>query len=173
MNKANNLVNVNQQIDFKNRLDKSHSIYKNEAEQVLFDIYKNKDIDEAYTFENWKRDNESGAEIEEYIEKTLRGEVEGNGGRRKHVTSTYTRSAEVARETKKSAKGICQLCNKKAPFNDKNGEPYLEAHHIVWLSKGGKDSTSNTVALCPNCHKRMHVLDSIDDVDKLLRITST
>jgi len=51
MNKANNLVNVNQQIDFKNRLDKSHSMYNEEAEQVLFDIYKNKDVDEAYTFE--------------------------------------------------------------------------------------------------------------------------
>ncbi|WP_296863638.1 HNH endonuclease [Thermosyntropha sp.] len=32
------------------------------------------------------------------------------------------------------------------------GEP-----HIEWLSRGGTDTIDNTVALCPNCHRKMHV----------------
>ncbi|MFV5483444.1 HNH endonuclease [Acinetobacter towneri] len=46
--------------------------------------------------------------------------------------------------------------------------PYLETHHIVWLARGGEDTISNTVALCPNCHKRMHLLDLEEDKVKLL-----
>ena len=47
------------------------------------------------------------------------------------------------------------------------GKPYLEVHHVVWLSRGGEDSTANTVALCPNCHTRLHVLDQREDIEKL------
>lgn len=51
---------------------------------------------------------------------------------------------------------------------NKQGEPYLETHHIVWLARGGEDSIENTVALCPNCHKKMHVLDLPTDVAKIM-----
>ena len=54
----------------------------------------------------------------------------------------------------------------------KNGEPYLETHHIVWLSEGGEDSIENTVALCPNCHRKMHVVNLQEDIDKLNRIAN-
>ena len=27
---------------------------------------------------------------------------------------------------------------KAAPFIDKNGNPYLEVHHVIWLSRGDK-----------------------------------
>ena len=83
------------------------------------------------------------------------------------ITSYITRSAEVVKITKERAKGVCQLCGQAAPFTDKNGDPYLEAHHVIWLSRGGADSTDNTVALCPNCHTRMHILDDDKDVSSL------
>lgn len=70
------------------------------------------------------------------------------------------------------AKGICQLCEKPAPFNDKNGNPYLECHHIIWLSEGGADELRNTVALCPNCHKKMHIVNDDEDVKKLQKLNS-
>ena len=54
-----------------------------------------------------------------------------------------------------------------APFADQAGEPYLECHHIEWLSKGGMDSADNCVALCPNCHRKMHTLNDPDDVNIL------
>jgi len=42
----------------------------------------------------------------------------------------------------------CQKCNKK--------ETRLEAHHIVWTTKGGKDSIYNLITLCEGCHDKVH-----------------
>ncbi|MBC8231815.1 HNH endonuclease [bacterium] len=42
----------------------------------------------------------------------------------------------------------CQKCNKK--------ETLLEAHHIVWKTKGGKDSIYNLITLCFSCHDKVH-----------------
>lgn len=86
----------------------------------------------------------------------------------KTVVKQYVRSAYVVEYAKRLAKGVCQLCDQPAPFHDKKGIPYLETHHIVWLARGGEDTISNTVALCPNCHKRMHLLDLEEDKVKLL-----
>lgn len=41
---------------------------------------------------------------------------------------------------------------------------HIETHHIEWLARGGKDRIENTVALCPNCHRKMHLLDREADV---------
>ena len=60
------------------------------------------------------------------------------------------------------------LCEQEAPFKNTKGEPYLETHHVVWIAKGGEDTIENTVALCPNCHRKMHVVDSEIDRMKLL-----
>lgn len=77
------------------------------------------------------------------------------------------RSAKVAAYVKERANGICQLCNKPAPFYNKTGEPFLECHHVVWIARGGIDEISNAVALCPNCHRKMHILDIDGDVQYL------
>lgn len=78
----------------------------------------------------------------------------------------------IAEASKRKAKGICQLCDKPAPFNDRNENPYLECHHIIWLSEGGADILENTAALCPNCHKKMHIINDPTDVKKLLHKAS-
>ena len=89
-------------------------------------------------------------------------------GTRQAKTTQYQRNEYVSEFAKRRANGICQLCAEPAPFIKKNKEPYLEVHHIVWLAKGGEDTLENTVAICPNCHRRMHVLDSDEDKKKLL-----
>lgn len=91
-----------------------------------------------------------------------------HGGQRPITATHYTRSTWVSEYAKRAARGICQLCGKNAPFKNKDGEPYLETHHVIWLSEGGRDSIDNTVALCPNCHRKMHVLNLRDDKQKLL-----
>ncbi len=53
------------------------------------------------------------------------------------------------------AKGNCEGCENQAPFLKKNGEPYLEVHHMIELSKNGSDSPINVIALCPNCHSKI------------------
>lgn len=82
-------------------------------------------------------------------------------------TSAFIRNASVAEYVKRLANGSCDLCTNAAPFLNKQKEPYLECHHIVWLARDGEDTVENTVALCPNCHRRMHVLDREQDRRKL------
>jgi 5-methylcytosine-specific restriction protein A len=82
-------------------------------------------------------------------------------------TATYVRDAAVAEYTKRLAGGACDLCEKVAPFRNKRSEAYLECHHIIWLAQGGEDTIANTVALCPNCHRKMHVLNRKMDKEKL------
>ncbi|HAP9800244.1 TPA: HNH endonuclease, partial [Enterococcus faecium] len=84
-------------------------------------------------------------------------------------TKIYKRNPFVSEYVKRLAKGICQLCQEKGPFI-KEGVPYLHCHHIEYLSQGGKDVIENCIALCPNCHARIHELELPDDKEKLLKI---
>ncbi|MDN3439966.1 HNH endonuclease [Planococcus sp. APC 3900] len=102
----------------------------------------------------------------EELEKLAR-RAKGKSIRRTYNTS-YTRDPFVAAFAKKRADGICDLCNQAAQFNDKLGEPYLECHHIQFLSQGGKDSVDNVVALCVVCHKKQHILEDLEEKRFLL-----
>ena len=267
ISKSGNLVNKNQQIDFKNRLDPQHPKYRQNAERVLFDIYRKPLCEEPAAFANavetfgakydtiaflffikddtrflpistghfdkgfaalgidyttshrcgwenyqgfvdiikeirevmegvlpmkgtprlidahsfvwviqeerfieWSPDAAQSIQIEQTTEEYIQGVVSGTGGRRSVTSTVFARSAEVVKETKKRANGICQYCMQPAPFIDKKGNPYLEVHHVVWLSRGGEDNTTNTAALCPNCHTRMHILDRPEDIERLKTI---
>lgn len=98
----------------------------------------------------------SDAEVEALAKKQGQAIV----GKRNASVTVYQRSPWVAEHAKRRAKGKCELCQEPAPFNRKDGSPYLETHHIEWLANGGADTVENTVALCPNCHKKMHVINS-------------
>ena len=86
------------------------------------------------------------------------------------IVKQTTRDPYIAEYARTRANGRCQLCGEVAPFLDSKGKPYLESHHIIWLARGGEDSVENTVGLCPNCHRKMHVVDAAEDVEKLLRV---
>ena len=91
-------------------------------------------------------------------------------GTRQSTVTHYQRNIYLSEFAKRRANGYCELCEKQAPFINNDGIPFLETHHIVWLSKGGQDSIQNTVALCPNCHRKMHSLNLKEDVWKLTKI---
>lgn len=74
---------------------------------------------------------------------------------------------EIRENAKRHANGLCQLCGLPAPFTGHDGQPFLELHHIVPLEEGGSHTAGNIVALCPNCHRKMHVLNLQADVTKL------
>lgn len=76
---------------------------------------------------------------------------------------TAIRGKDVSIAVKERANGICELCKHSAPFKDYQGKPYLEVHHIIWISRGGEDCVENAAALCPNCHRKMHILDLPED----------
>jgi len=88
-------------------------------------------------------------------------------GQRVATVQQHQRSPYVAEHAKRRAKGHCELCKLPAPFADKSGRPYLETHHVVWLARGGADTVDN----CP-MHKRMHVVESVSDVQVLKTVAT-
>ena len=88
------------------------------------------------------------------------------------VTQQRQRDPRLVLAAKRRANGICQLCGKMLDFNDRQGKPYLEVHHIIPLSENGPDELSNMVALCPNCHRRMHILNAAEDKAKLEEVAA-
>lgn len=59
------------------------------------------------------------------------------------------------------------MCGKEAPFKDQNGKSYLESPHVITLAENGPDAIYNTIAICPNCHRRVHVLKRVKDTQTL------
>jgi hypothetical protein len=66
-----------------------------------------------------------------------------------------TRSAIISQYAFCRSRGICEGCERPAPFMRRNGQPYLEIHHIQALGGGGADHPLNVAALCPNCHSHV------------------
>lgn len=121
----------------------------------------------AYQFYTETQQKRAEKLSDEALARHLRGTEKQKAAQREVTSSLYVRDPYVAEYAKRRAKGICQLCRQPAPFCDQKGRPYLESHHIEWLSQGGADTTSNTAALCPNCHKKMHIVNDPKDVQKL------
>jgi 5-methylcytosine-specific restriction protein A len=113
---------------------------------------------------------------ERFANRLSSEELKERAGRAKEVpgernisAKRFERDPYVAEWAKRKANGICQLCNSPAPFITIQGDPFLETHHIIPLGQNGKDSIENTVALCPNCHRKMDVLNLPEDKDQLTR----
>jgi len=86
------------------------------------------------------------------------------------ITARFIRDKSIVEKRFSLAQGICELC--KCSIDDKDiSHPYsLEVHHIIPLSSGGQDHLQNTAALCPNCHRRIHLQNRIEDVNALLDV---
>ncbi|WP_409364452.1 HNH endonuclease [Burkholderia sp. Bp9090] len=41
-------------------------------------------------------------------------------------------------------------------FSRADGFPFSRSHHLRKLVDGGSDTVTNAVAVCPNCHRRLH-----------------
>lgn len=82
-------------------------------------------------------------------------------------TNIYERDPYIRDHVKNLANGVCQLCEQDAPF-EVDGKPFLHVHHIEYLANGGEDTIGNSIAVCPNCHSRIHHLELSEDKDKLL-----
>jgi len=76
----------------------------------------------------------------------------------KRTTSsvTFVRDEKIVKYALLRANGVCELCDKNAPFLKKDGSPFLEVHHIDFMKNNGNDLIDNVSALCPNCHRKMH-----------------
>lgn len=78
--------------------------------------------------------------------------------RKRNVSTTaYERSPEVVAYTQKRSNYGCEIngCGYEG-FVKEDGARYIEVHHVQPLAEGGEDSIDNTVATCPNCHRKLH-----------------
>ena len=77
--------------------------------------------------------------------------------RAKKIQNHLDRGSAVTKALKSLLGAKCQVCGWMG-FKKKNGEDFIEAHHIVQLSekKEGSLCTENVVLLCPNCHREIH-----------------
>jgi len=124
---------------------------------------------ENHLLENYKKTKQKKLRALSAEELKLRAEQNQSqrASSRNISSQTYIRDEFVAEYARRKANGICQLCGQPVPFLDKEGREYLESHHIVWLSQGGPDTIDNTVGICPNCHRKMHVLNLQNDINTL------
>lgn len=112
--------------------------------------------------------------VKKLSEEELRKRIQfssNKASKRQVISKKYESSEEIKELAKRKAKGKCMLCNNDAPFKDKLGIPFLEGHHIISLADGGPDTEENVVALCPNCHRRMHVLELESDKELLKQLS--
>lgn len=92
----------------------------------------------------------------ELYEKALESAENRANGNSGTVETTRLSSSELVKEYAiKRSGGECEGCG-EVPFMKDGGEPYLEVHHLHRRSDGGPDHPENVVALCPNCHRRVH-----------------
>lgn len=124
--------------------------------------------EEIIKIENKAEMSLSSITYEELKEKAYG--VDGIVSERPVVTLHRTRNPYVSKHVKNRANGVCDLCGKEAPFNNKDNTPYLESHHVIKISDNGPDVVYNAVALCPNCHKKLHILEDPEDIKKLSNI---
>lgn len=85
------------------------------------------------------------------------------------TSSQYYRSNPVKKYARKRANGKCECCGEPAPFEDEDGEPYLEVHHVDELGEGGADHPNRVVAVCPTCHMRNHYGANGEEVNARLQ----
>jgi hypothetical protein len=88
-----------------------------------------------------------------------------NGLTEERINYLYTKSPkrnkELINELQELYKGKCQICCWD-PRN-KYGHNICQGHHLQWLSRGGEDSLTNVVLLCPNHHSAVHKIDAAFD----------
>jgi 5-methylcytosine-specific restriction protein A len=77
----------------------------------------------------------------------------------------YLRDDAVRQAVLNRANGKCEYCGRHT-FKVDSGKYYLETHHIIALSKEGKDRISNVIALCPEDHRRAHYATNRLEVEK-------
>lgn len=78
-------------------------------------------------------------------------------------TEVFERDPKVKAWIIQNAGGRCECCQESA-FIKEDGLSYLEVHHLRTLAEGGSDTIHNTVAVCANCHRKLHFASNKVDI---------
>lgn len=70
-------------------------------------------------------------------------------------SSVFVRAPALRAAALRRANGRCEFCLRPG-FTMADGKVFLETHHVIPLSEGGRDSADNVAAVCPNHHREAH-----------------
>lgn len=102
--------------------------------------------------------------VEELITKERPGIAE------ERVTYLYrqapTRNPRFVQDLQDLYAGRCQICLWHP--REQYGYQLCQAHHILWLSRGGEDEPENMILICPNHHAAIHRVDAPLDYQNLV-----
>ena len=77
--------------------------------------------------------------------------------RQEYIRETYYRRDAGLVEWAKNYHGCsCMICKCDNRFDKPNGQPYIEAHHIVPLCEDGRDVQENIALVCAHHHRMAH-----------------
>lgn len=128
---------------------------------------------EELTVTKQERDKSAKKLSDQELTNRIKNRSKRSPGAPRRVSSLqHTRDQLVVEYALRRARGNCGLCREPAPFTKPNGVPFLEVHHIAWLTNGGPDTVDNVAALCPNCHRKMHSLNTVADQKKLKQMAT-
>src|SRR5437870_3293951 len=86
--------------------------------------------------------------IRSHGRRTCNRELKVNG-------TAFVRNSALRAAALRRANGRCEFCRKPG-FAMSDGKVFLETHHVIALSAGGRDSVDNVAAVCPNHHREAH-----------------
>lgn len=82
-------------------------------------------------------------------------EQAGEAAKRSVAGEAFVRSPDVRAKVLERSGGRCEWCSQLG-FRTADGRIFLETHHVVPLSEGGRDTVANVVAVCANHHRQAH-----------------
>ncbi|MBT3337415.1 MAG: hypothetical protein HN855_16705 [Anaerolineae bacterium] len=76
------------------------------------------------------------------------------------ISERISRPGAISNYIKRLRNYTCEICGEKG-FEQKNGNLYIEAHHIIELHELIPNSycSDNIVVVCPTCHRKLHYGD--------------
>jgi 5-methylcytosine-specific restriction protein A len=122
-------------------------------------------------------------ESEDIADADYQNEIESRqlGVPARKVTGEYTtfeRNAALAISALERAHYACEVDTSHGSFESAaSGRPYMEAHHIIPISKSGEflstlDVLHNIVSLCATCHRRVHYGTAPDRRSMIAQLTT-
>ena len=91
--------------------------------------------------------------------------------RKRFLNTHIDRGTAVTNALKQILGARCQVCG-LAGFEKRNGERYIEAHHLIQLAFNIENSlcSDNVILVCPNCHSEIHYGRNVVVEDRGLEI---
>lgn len=120
-------------------------------------------------------ENDGFLEKEDIDDTVFQASLQNELGKKRILTSSsrFQRNIRESAQALKEANFTCEVNSTHRTFiSAASAKPYVEGHHLIPLSLQDQfeltiDIKENIVALCPNCHRLLH-LGTNDDKEKIL-----